>query len=153
MKGFALAAVGASALLASGSLAKERPRQAEDRRAILELRTESNRAIAAHDMARFLPVFAEDGAFVWSDGSSSQNRAGLGARFAKDFADPTFVAYVRTPADVKVSESGVRAAEHGTWTALKRGGGVETRYGGEYSAHWAKTGGAWRVRGELYVKL
>jgi uncharacterized protein (TIGR02246 family) len=134
------------------SVAGERA-HAADRAAILALRAASNRAIAAHDLASFIPAFAEDAAFIWSDGSSSTSRSGLEARFAKDFADPVFVTYIRTPARVAVSDRGVRAVEHGTWTAITRGAGGETRHGGDYSAHWFKTGEGWRIRGELYVKL
>jgi len=116
---------------------------------IKELRAANNRAIAAHDMAGFLPAFAEDAAFVWSNGSSLTGKTALQAFFAKDFADPAFVAYVRTPERVSVSETGVRAVEHGTWTAIKR----ETLYGGDYMAHWFKSPDGWQVRGEVYVKL
>jgi hypothetical protein len=37
--------------------------------AIKAARTESNRAIAAHDLASFLPMFADDAVFTWSNGS------------------------------------------------------------------------------------
>jgi uncharacterized protein (TIGR02246 family) len=126
---------------------------AADRAEIARLRASSNQAIAAHDMAAFLPVYAEDAVFVFSNGSSAVGRAGLAAVFAKDFADPAFVTYVRTPGTIKVSDTGVRAVEHGTWTALKREARGETRYSGDYAAHWFKTTEGWRIRGELFVKL
>ena len=125
----------------------------EDRATILALRAESNAAIAAHDLARFTPMFAEDAVFVWSNGTSAIGRAGLARFFTEDFANPAFVTYVRTPETVAVSDQGVRAVEHGTWTAIKREPRGETRYGGDYAAHWFKTAEGWRVRGELYVKL
>jgi ketosteroid isomerase-like protein len=117
--------------------------------AIRELRAASNRAIAAHDLAGFLPMFADDAVFTWSNGTSAVGKQALRIFFAQDFADPNFIAYVRTPKSISVSDRGVRAAEKGSWTALKRG----TRYGGDYIAHWMKTPDGWRVRGELYVKL
>jgi uncharacterized protein (TIGR02246 family) len=126
---------------------------AGDRAEIARLRAVSNQAIAAHDLAAFLPVYAEDAVFVFSNGSSAVGRAGLAAVFAKDFADPAFVTYVRTPGAIAVSDQGVRAVEHGTWTAFKREARGETRYGGDYAAHWFKTPAGWRIRGELYVKL
>ena len=126
---------------------------AEDKAAVLALRAANNRAIAAHDLSAFTPMFAEDAVFVWSDGSSGIGKAGLVQRFTRDFADPAFVTYVRTPTQVAVSEQGARAVEHGTWTAIKRGAQGETRYGGDYAAHWARTANGWQVRGELYVKL
>lgn len=125
------------------------PAFAADGEAIRALRARSNAAIRAHDMAAFLPVFADDAVFVWSNGTSSVGKAGLQASFARDFADPAFMTYIRTPQRVSVSENGQRAAELGTWTALKR----DTRYGGDYIAHWFKGAGGWQVRGEIYVKL
>lgn len=116
---------------------------------IRSLRLASNQAIARHDMAAFLPAFADDAVFAWSNGSSAIGKPALQAFFAQDFADPKFIAYVRTPRTIIVSDTGARAAEHGTWTALKQG----TRYGGDYLAHWARTPDGWRVRGEVYVKL
>ena len=129
------------------------PAYDEDRGAIMALRAESNRAIAAHDLAKFTPIFADDAVFVWSNGTSAIGKAGLAEFIARDFADPAFVTYIRTPVTVAVSEQGVRAVEHGTWTAIKREPRGETRYGGDYAAHWFKTAQGWRVRGELYVKL
>jgi len=122
---------------------------AADESAIRMLRADNNRAIAAHDTARFTPMFADDAVFVWSGGTSAVGKAALTRDFSEDFADPAFIAYIRSPRRVIVSANGTRAAEHGSWTALKRG----TRYGGDYSAHWAKSGDRWLVRGELYVKL
>ncbi|WP_353230485.1 nuclear transport factor 2 family protein [Novosphingobium sp.] len=124
-----------------------------DEAQIIAARGASNRAIAAHDMAAFVPFFAEDAVFVWSNGSSAIGRAGLTAAFAGDFADPAFVAYIRTPERVSVAQTGARAAEHGTWTAIKREPRGETRYGGDYAAHWVRSAGGWHVVGELYVKL
>jgi uncharacterized protein (TIGR02246 family) len=126
---------------------------AEDALAIRALRATSNQAISDHDMARFTPVFADDAVFVWSNGTSAVGKAALQQFFARDFADPAFIRYVRTPARVTVAANGVRAVEHGTWTALKKNADGETRYGGDYAAHWMKTPQGWRVKGELYVKL
>lgn len=147
------------AVLASPALADQResaatpPALAADEAAIRALRAESNRAIAAHDLARFTPIFADDAVFIWSNGSTAVGKAALEGFFARDFADPAFVAYVRTPDRVSVSDQGARAVEHGTWTAIKREPRGETRYGGDYAAHWIRTPEGWRVKGELYVKL
>ena len=124
-----------------------------DLAAIRSLRAANNAAIAAHDLKGFTPMFAEDAVFVWSNGSSAVGRSGLEARFSGDFADPAFVTYIRTPGAVALSDTGQRAVEHGTWVAIKREPRGETRYGGDYAAHWARTPQGWRVRGELYVKL
>lgn len=129
------------------------PEHAADAAQIRALRAASNRAIAAHDMAAFTPVFADDAVFVWSNGATSVGKTGLIQRFAPDFADPAFDRYVRSPSRVAVAANGVRAVEHGTWTALKHDASGVTRYGGDYSAHWVRRDGAWKIQGELYVKL
>jgi ketosteroid isomerase-like protein len=129
------------------------PDHAADASAIRAVRAASNRAIADHEMARFTPAFADDAVFVWSNGTSAVGKAGLERFFAQDFADPAFDRYVRTPGRVSVAANGVRAVEHGTWTALKHNADGETRYGGDYAAHWMKTPEGWRIKGELYVKL
>jgi uncharacterized protein (TIGR02246 family) len=126
---------------------------AADASAIRAVRARSNRAIAEHDMAGFTPAFAEDAVFVWSNGSTAVGKAGLTQFFARDFADPAFDRYVRTPERVAVAANGVRAVEHGTWTALKHDASGQTRYGGDYSAHWVRKDGSWKIQGELYVKL
>lgn len=142
-----------AALLALGATSALAISPKVDVDAIRALRADSNRAIAAHNMARFTPMFADDAVFVWSNGSSAIGKDGLVKFFTKDFADPAFVAYVRTPSQVKISDRGVRAVEHGHWTAYKHEARGDTRYGGDYAAHWFKTDEGWRVRGELYVKL
>ena len=122
---------------------------AADESVIRALRADNNRAIAAHDLARFTAMFDDDAVFVWSGGGSAVGKAALARDFAEDFAEPGFITYIRSPQRLAVSANRLRAVEHGTWTALKR----QTRYGGDYTAHWARTSGEWRVRGELYVKL
>ena len=143
----------AAALSALPAQAAPRSGHAADAAAIRAVRATSNRAIADHDMAAFTPAFADDAVFVWSNGTSAIGKTGLMQFFSRDFADPAFVKYVRSPARVSVSANGVRAIEHGTWTALKKNADGETRYGGDYAAHWMKQDGAWRIVGELYVKL
>jgi uncharacterized protein (TIGR02246 family) len=124
-----------------------------DQRAILRLRAENNQAIADHDIKKFSPMFAEDSGFIFSDGRTAVGRAGITAALTADFANPAFVTYVRSPTTITISENGARAVEHGVWTALKREERGETRYGGDYAAHWARTPDGWTVRGELFVKL
>jgi len=124
-----------------------------DEAEIFALRAENNRAIARHDLAAFTPMFADDAVFVWSNGSSATGKAALERFFALDFADPAFVTYIRTPGRISVNDRSERAAEHGTWIAIKREARGETRYGGDYLAHWFRGRTGWMVRGEVYVKL
>lgn len=131
------------------TLPANRPAIAE----IEALRAASNRAIAAHDLDALLPYFAEDAVFTWSNGSSAVGQAALKAAFAESFGNPHFVTYIRTPENIAISDTGMRAVEHGTWTGLLRDPRGETRMGGDYTAHWFKTPQEWRIRGEVYVKL
>jgi len=124
-----------------------------DEAEIFALRAENNRAIARHDLTSFAPVFADDAVFVWSNGGSATGKGALLQAFAGDFADPTFVTYIRTPGRISVNDRSERAAEHGTWIAIKRDARGETRYGGDYLAHWFRGRTGWMVRGEVYVKL
>ena len=143
----------AAALLAASPAMAQPKGAGADVAAIRALRATSNKAIADHDMAAFTPVFADDALFVWSNGSTAIGKAGLQAFFEKDFADPVFIKYVRTPARIVVSQSGARAVEHGTWQAFKHNAAGDTRYGGDYAAHWVRKPDGWKVQGELYVKL
>jgi len=117
--------------------------------AIKAARAASNRAIAAHDLISFLPMFTDDAVFTWSNGSHAIGEKDLASFFARDFADPKFNRYVRSPSTVSISDRGIRASEQGTWVALKK----DTQYGGNYLAHWMKLADGWRVVGEVYVKL
>jgi hypothetical protein len=93
---------GAASLNAAHGSAAQAPAPAEGE--IRSLRAASNRAIAAHDMKAFLPLFAEDAGFVFSNATTASGRAGLEAVFARDFADPAFVTYIRS-----------RRARRGAW--------------------------------------
>lgn len=149
---FALASMTLVSGCASGGRPIGRAGQADaasDVSVIRALRADNNRAIAAHNLVRFTAMFDDDAVFVWSGGGSAIGKAALARDFAEDFAEPGFITYIRSPQRLAVSANRLRAVEHGTWTALRR----QTRYGGDYTAHWAKTSGEWRVRGELYVKL
>lgn len=129
------------------------PNLAPVEREIRALRAASNRAIAAHDLKAFLPLFAEDAGFVFSNATTAADRKALEAVFVRDFADPAFVTYIRSPQRISIAENGVRAVEHGVWTAIKQSPAGETRYGGDYAAHWVRDDAGWRIHGELYVKL
>ncbi len=126
---------------------------AADVHEIRDLRAASNQGIAAHSAAEAVAPFAEDAVFVFGGGGSAVGRKAMAAAFASDFADPAFVTYVRAPTRIRISDTGARAVEHGTWTGLWRQAAGETRYRGDYTANWAHTPSGWRVRGELYVTL
>ena len=70
--------------------------------------------------------------------------------FAGQFADPDFVAYVRSAETVEIATDGVRAAETGRWVGRWKGG---VEMSGVYMAAWRQNRGQWLLERELYVTL
>lgn len=128
---------------------------ADERKTILTLRAENNRALAAHDLDGAMRIVAND--YVMIGGNSgiertpAENRKG----WAEEFATKGHDRYVRTPTRVEIGErKGVlRAAELGRWEGFDhKAAGVSRPYG-SYFVHWSKATGQWRVVSETYVTL
>jgi ketosteroid isomerase-like protein len=118
--------------------------------AIAARRKLTNRLIAGKDARRLAPFFAPDIKVIVGDGSLILGASGVLEAFASQFADPAFVAYVRTTERIDLDAAGKRAAERGTWVGTTRG--VEdTR--GTYLATWRKVTGQWVIENELFVTL
>jgi ketosteroid isomerase-like protein len=128
---------------------------ADEKKQILALRAEHNRAIAAHDLDGAMRVAADD--FVSIGGSSGieRSRAETRKRWAEQFATEGHDRYVRTPTQIEVGErKGVlRAAELGRWEGIDRKAAGMSRPFGRYFAHWSKVTGHWRIVSETYVTL
>lgn len=128
---------------------------AEERRTILALRANDNRALAAHDLEATMAIVAEN--YVITDGDSSIDRSAADDRrsWREEFARPGHDRYVRTPGLVEVGErKGVlRAAESGTWLGIDHKAAGESRPFGRYFVHWSKASGRWLVVSEIYVTL
>ena len=118
--------------------------------AIRAKRKLTNRLIAAHDAARLRPHLTEDVLLIVGDGGLIQGVDAVVAAFAGQFADPAFIAYVRTTDSVDVAADGHRAAEAGRWVGQWKGG-VEVS--GVYLAAWRESHGQWLLERELYVTL
>jgi ketosteroid isomerase-like protein len=110
----------------------------------------TNRLIAAHDAPRLRPHLADDMLLIVGDGDLIQGADAVVAAFARQFADPAFVAYERTIETVEIAENGERAAETGRWVGIWKGG-VEIT--GVYMAAWRERRGQWLLERELYVTL
>lgn len=122
--------------------------------AIRARRRLTNKLIAAPSppelrAARLKPFFAPDIRLITGDGALILGAEAVVEAFAGQFADPDFVTYVRTPQTVEVDAQGVRAAEHGRWTADWKG----PEMAGSYLAVWRKSLGQWILESELYVTL
>lgn len=121
--------------------------------AIRARRKLTNKLIAAHDAARLRPFLYAEATMITGDGSLIVGAAAIVQAFAGQFADPSFVHYVRTSGEVEIDQAGGRAAEQGRWTALWRGPEGETAMAGTYLAVWRKVSGQWVIESELYVTL
>ncbi|MBS0410999.1 MAG: nuclear transport factor 2 family protein [Proteobacteria bacterium] len=110
----------------------------------------TNKLIAGHDAARLKPFFMADAKVIAGDGSLITGAAAILDAFARQFAEPGFVAYVRTTESVAVDEGGERAAERGAWQGTWRG---RPGLSGDYLAVWRKVTGQWVIESELYVTL
>lgn len=131
------------------------PSYANEKKTILALRAEHNRAIAAHDLDGAMRIAADD--YVLIGGSSGIDRSQAEARkgWAEDFAAKGHDRYVRTAIQVEVGErKGVlRAAELGRWEGINRNAAGVSRPFGRYFVHWSKASGLWRTVSETYVTL
>lgn len=110
----------------------------------------TNRLIAAHDAARLRPHLTDDVMLIVGDGGLIQGADAVIAAFAGQFADPAFVAYVRTTDTVELAEHGERAAETGSWVGTWKDASPVS---GVYLAAWRQVRGQWLLERELYVTL
>ena len=118
--------------------------------AIRAKRKLTNRLIAAHDAARLRPHLTDDMTLIVGDGGLVQGAVAVIAAFAAQFADPGFIAYVRTTDTVDLAADGARAAETGRWVGTWKGG---IEMSGVYMAAWRERRGQWLLERELYVTL
>ena len=118
--------------------------------AIRAKRKLTNRLIAAHDAARLRPHLTDDILLIVGDGDLIRGADAVTAAFASQFADPAFVAYVRTTDTVELADDARRAAETGRWVGRWKGG---VEISGVYLAAWRETRGQWLLERELYVTL
>ena len=110
----------------------------------------TNRLIAAHDAERLRPHLTDDMLLIVGDGDLIRGADAVVAAFASQFADPAFIAYVRTTETVELAEGGRRAAETGRWVGRWKDG---VEMGGAYMAAWRERRGQWLLERELYVTL
>lgn len=121
--------------------------------AIRARRKLTNKLIAAHDATRLKPFFHSGMTMITGDGSLIVGGQAVVDAFAGQFADPSFVRYVRATGTVECDQDEARAAETGTWTALWKSADGQTTMGGTYLATWRKVTGQWVIENELFVTL
>ncbi len=113
----------------------------------------TNKLIAAHDAARLRPFLHPEVKLITGDGTLILGAAAVVDAFAGQFAEASFVHYVRTTETVELDAAGARAAEAGRWTALWKAGEGEQTMAGTYLATWRKVTGQWVIESELFVTL
>ena len=118
--------------------------------AIRAKRKLTNRLIAAHDAPRLRPHLTDDVLVIAGDGELIRGEEAVVAAFAGQFADPVFIAYVRTTDTVELADDGRRAAETGRWVGSWKGG---VEMSGVYLAAWRENRGQWLLARELYITL
>ena len=118
--------------------------------AIRARRKLTNRLIAAHDALRLRPHLTDDILVIVGDGDLIQGADAVVAAFARQFADPGFIDYLRTTETVELAHDGRRAAETGRWVGRWKGG---VEMSGTYMASWRENRGQWLLERELYVTL
>jgi ketosteroid isomerase-like protein len=115
--------------------------------AIEALRSQSNDAIARHDVGPALAILRDDVRVIGSDGRLIDGIAAMAQAFERTFADPQFITFVRRPATIDVNAT--TAAEAGTWEGLWKSHVI----GGKYLARWQRDAAGWRVAAEFYIPL
>lgn len=126
---------------------------ADDADAIADIRKKSNEAIARHDVEAVQSFLDDDYVITISTGAIERSREEHGESFAAHFAQFPDVVYVRTPAEITISETYPLAIEHGTWVGSRTTGNGRLENGGKYSAAWRKSGDAWKIHSEIFVAL
>ena len=125
----------------------------EDDELIRALRTQSNEAIARHDVAGIVSFLDSEVHVTAGNGAMVQGAAEVGAAFAGQFEAFGDVLYVRSVESVEISTSAPLAAEVGTWVGTWATPSGPLRTGGRYAASWRKTNRTWVIRAELFVTL
>ena len=131
------------------------PSYANEKKALLALRADHNRAIAAHDLDGAMSIAADDYVLVGGSSGIERSKAETRKGWAEEFATEGHDRYVRTSTQIDLGErKGVlRAAELGQWEGFDRKPAGMSRPFGRYFVHWTNTTGQWKVVSETYVTL
>jgi ketosteroid isomerase-like protein len=114
---------------------------------IRALRSQSNAAIARHDVTGAIAIMRDDVRVISSHGRLVQGSPAMAQAFGEVFSDAKFVTYVREPESIEVS--GATAAEIGRWD----GRWQDSVARGRYMARWQHSDIGWRIAAEFYIPL
>ncbi len=118
-----------------------------DRELILEVRAQSNAAYRAQDVDAIAMTYSKNIVITGGDGSQLMGAKNITKLLAGLFEENPGLHYVRTTTSLKISEVADRAWEQGSWQE------VPGTRGGDYSAHWIKEGGQWKLLSQIFVTL
>ena len=116
-------------------------------------REASNQAIAAHDVAALASFWDEEYVIAVSTGAIEHSPEESRVSFAQHFKDFPDVIYVRSPAEIIVSDAYPLAWERGTWVGSMTTENGALRKSGQYASGWRKVDGVWKIRSELFVGI
>jgi ketosteroid isomerase-like protein len=125
----------------------------DDEERIRILRAQSNEAIAQHDAKTIGSFIDSDYVITISTGAIERSRDEHVRSFAEHFEQYPDVLYVRTPAQITLSDAYPLAFEQGTWVGMRTTENGKLTSGGQYSAAWRKTDQGWKIYSELFVAL
>ncbi len=128
---------------------------ANEKKMILALRAEHNRAIAEHNLNGAMRIAADDYVLIGGNSGIERGQAEVRKGWTEEFAVDGFDRYVRTATQVEVGERKrvLRAAETGRWEGTFHKAAGVSRPFGRYFAHWSKASGQWKTVSETYVTL
>jgi ketosteroid isomerase-like protein len=118
---------------------------------IRALREQSNQAIAAHDADHTVSFMAADAVVGVAGGPLLVGRQASRDAFAEQFADTTFVTYIRTTEQVTLVDP-MRATERGRWVGRWRVKTDMHEQGGSYVAEWRVSEMGWLIHSEMFVE-
>ncbi len=118
---------------------------------IRALREQSNQAIAAHDADHTVSFMAPDAVVGVAGGPILVGRQASRVAFAEQFADTTFVTYVRTTEQVTLADP-MRATERGRWVGRWRVKTGMHEQGGSYVAEWRVSEMGWLIHSETFCE-
>ena len=128
-------------------------RSGSDEQVIRELRKQTNRAFKENNIQKFTSFFTGDIAITTGNGTGIRGKDSLTRYLTVAFGKNPGIYFVRETTNVKISASGNRAWETGSWEGYNPGDKGWKRPRGNYSAMWIRTDDHWKIHSELFVQL
>lgn len=122
-----------------------------DEQMIRVVRSQSNAAIAKHDLEGVAAAWMDDVHVVSSTSAQASGKSPNRERMAAQFTNRPDTIYVRTPATIEVYAPWNVASERGEWTGKWTEPDGALEIGGTYQAQWRKVNGRWLIQAELFV--